>query len=182
LDSTEIWKDVVGFEGFYQVSNLGRVKSLKRPYHTSKFNHDKRMTKEIILKPKINPDGYFISTLHKEGKRHEIALHRIVAKTFLIELENKKEVNHKDGNKLNNCVDNLEWCDRGENVRHSFRVGLNKPHIGEKHGMAKLFIDLRTGIFYGCMEDAARSRNMTRHQLKNRLTGKMVNNTDITYA
>jgi hypothetical protein len=101
LDSTEIWKDVVGFEGFYQVSNLGRVKSLKRPYHTSKFNHDKRMTKEIILKPKINPDGYFISTLHKEGKRHEIALHRIVAKTFLIEMENNySEDVHKKFEKI----------------------------------------------------------------------------------
>jgi len=182
LDSIEIWKDVVGYEGYYQVSSLGRVKSLSRQFHVSKFTPKGRMTKEIILKHKLNNDGYAISVLHKDGKRLQTGLHRIVASAFLENKDGKKEVNHKDGNKLNNSPDNLEWCDRGENVRHSFEKGLNKPHIGEKHGMAKLFIDLRTGIFYGCMADAAKSRNMTRHQLKNRLAGKLPNETDITYA
>jgi len=181
LDSIEIWKDIVGYEGHYQVSSLGRIKSLRRPYPASKFLKN-RMTKEIILKNKISYDGYEVCAISKNGQRFESRVHRIVAFAFLEKVEGKNEINHKDGNKLNNSIDNLEWCDRGENVRHSFEKGLNKPHIGEKHGMAKLFIDLRTGIFYGCMADAARAKNMTRHQLKNRLAGKLPNETGITYA
>lgn len=113
----EIWKPIKGYEGLYEVSNLGRVKSLKRFYHT----------REQILKNKLTENGYYRTELSKNGKRKLIGTHRIVAQTFIPNDMNKEEVNHKDGNKLNNCVDNLEWCSHSENTIHAYKLGLKKP-------------------------------------------------------
>ena len=105
----EIWKPIKDYEGLYEVSNLGRVKSLKR------FHHQR----EQILKNKLTKDGYYEIALLKNSKYKYIRIHRIVAQTFIPNEMNKKEVNHKDGNKLNNCVDNLEWCTSSENQKHA---------------------------------------------------------------
>ena len=98
----EIWKDVVGFEGLYKVSNLGNVKSL-------------RIGK--ILIPSINR-GYKRITLCKNGNRKNKVIHRIVAEAFLDNPKSLPCVNHKDENKLNNCVENLEWCDIKYNTNY----------------------------------------------------------------
>ena len=110
----EIWKPIKGYEGLYEVSNLGRVKSLKRWHHP----------RENILKNKFTTDGYYETALLKNGKYKYIRTHRIVAQTFIPNEMNKKEVNHKDGNKLNNCVDNLEWVTSSENQKHAYKLGL----------------------------------------------------------
>ena len=110
----EIWKPIKGYEGLYEVSNLGRVKSLKRWHHP----------RENILKNKFTTDGYYETALLKNGKYKYIRTHRIVAQTFIPNEMNKKEVNHKDGNKLNNCVDNLEWVTSSENQKHAYNLGL----------------------------------------------------------
>lgn len=101
----EIWKDIVDYEGLYQVSNLGRVKSLVR----------KGVLKEKMLKPFIHQKGYLQIGLHKNGKYIKYLVHRLVAEAFIPNPNNLPEVNHKDENKQNNVVSNLEWCDRSYN-------------------------------------------------------------------
>ena len=101
----EIWKDVKGYEGLYQVSNLGRVKRLRF------INRHLDFKQEKILKPyKDGGDYYFVIGLHKNGKKKYKAIHRLVAEAFIPNPNNYPIVNHKDENKENNYVDNLEWC------------------------------------------------------------------------
>lgn len=115
----EIWKDIEGYEGLYQVSNLGRVKSF--------YAKNGRLSiQSHILKPKIDKYGYLKLTLCKDKNYKYVTVHRLVATTFIDNLENKPEVNHKDGNKLNNYVNNLEWVTGLENIHHAFDTGLTK--------------------------------------------------------
>ena len=111
----EIWKDIKGYEGLYQVSNLGRVKRLRF------INKNTNIEKERIKSQKIRKDGYLEVALYKNGKGKSIQVHRIVAKTFIPNIENKAQVNHIDGNKKNNNVSNLEWVLGSENMIHSAR-------------------------------------------------------------
>lgn len=120
----EIWKDIKGYEGLYQISNLGRVKSLKRIVEN---NNRKYFTKERILKP-IQIGSYYGVQLSVHGKSKKFYLHRLVCSTFIENIENKKCVNHKDGNKHNNKLENLEWCTHSENNHHSFNTNLNKNY------------------------------------------------------
>lgn len=99
----EEWKDVKDYEGLYQVSNLGRVKGLK---------------KGKILKQHDNGKGYMQVGLYKNNKGKPYYVHRLVAKAFIPNTENKPEVNHKDKDRANNCVDNLEWVTSKENEQH----------------------------------------------------------------
>lgn len=125
----EIWKDVVGYEGCYQVSNLGRVKSLSRELNVK---NAVRITKERIIANSNNGAGYLVCALSKKMKRKSILTHRLVAIAFIDNKENLQEVNHKDGNKNNNCAYNLEWCTRQENINHSWDKKLTNC-IGEGH-------------------------------------------------
>ena len=108
----EIWKDIDGYEGMYQISNLGRVKSLERKDRMG------RLVKEKIIKPKDDKDGYKRLILYKDGKGKNYRIHRLVATTFIPNPENKPQVNHKDCNVSNNNVDNLEWVISLENNNH----------------------------------------------------------------
>lgn len=114
----EIWKDVAGYEGRYSVSNLGRVKSLQV------WNGNQHLRKydgcDLVLKPCDGRNGYYYVSLC--GRKHTI--HRLVAEAFIPNPESKSQVNHIDGNKLNNCVDNLEWCTNRENALHARKHGL----------------------------------------------------------
>lgn len=103
----ETWKDIKGYEGLYQVSTMGRVKSLKR---TRKTNGKNAVVRERILTPYTNPYGYVNYYLRREGEKKGYRINRLVAQTFIPNPNNLPYVNHKDENKLNNCVDNLEWC------------------------------------------------------------------------
>lgn len=121
----EIWKDIIGWNGLYQVSNLGRV---KRIYLVSK--------KTKILKPSPFIGGYWIATLCNEGRAKKFYIHRLVAIAFIPNPNNDPQVNHKDGNKKNNYWLNLEWNSSKKNIEHSYRFGLAK--IGEKRTSSKL--------------------------------------------
>lgn len=116
----EVWKDVVGYEGFYQVSNLGNVKSFARevPYKTY-GTWKMRTVPGRIMKPYKNESGYLLVTLTKPDSRKLCKVHRIVAEAFIENPESKRCVNHKDGNKENNCVENLEWVTYSENMHHA---------------------------------------------------------------
>lgn len=119
----EVWKDIdiKGFEGRYAVSNLGRVKS----FSTQRRTYDK------ILKNKITHDGYYETALVGDNlKCKYIRTHRLVAIYFVPNPEGKPEVNHKDGNKLNNNADNLEWVTSSENQIHAYKMGLQKVSGG----------------------------------------------------
>ena len=119
----EIWKDIVGYEGLYQVSNLGKVRSLDRTY-TQKARSGSVLAhtyKGCVLKPN-NVGGYLQVNLQKHKKRNDQKIHRLVAQAFIPNLENKREVNHIDGDKTNNNADNLEWVTTSENQLHSHYV------------------------------------------------------------
>ena len=108
----EIWKDIENYEGYYMVSNMGRIKSLNYR-HTGK---------EGILKGNDNGDGYLQVKLLKDDKGKNYKIHRLVAQAFLDNSNNLPEVNHRDENKQNNCVQNLEWCDRAYNNNYGTRT------------------------------------------------------------
>lgn len=120
----EIWKDIENFEGYYQVSNTGRVRSLTRTIITNS-GHSATYTGRD-LKLKTDRYGYYVAFLCKrtEGVRKSITVHRLVAITFLEVVKGKNLVNHIDGNKKNNNVDNLEWVTSKENTHHAIKNGL----------------------------------------------------------
>ena len=115
----EIWKDIPEYEGLYQVSNLGNIRSFYL-----KNGRLSQKTKPIKLKK--DRYGYLKLTLCKNKKYKYVTIHRLVAEAFIPNPENKLQVNHKDGNKFNNQVSNLEWCTCIENIHHAFNIGLRK--------------------------------------------------------
>ena len=125
----EIWKDIQGYEGFYQISNLGRVKSLERIVH--KNNGVIQTRKERIMAERVSTDGYYIAKLTLDGYSKSIAIHRLVAIHFIPNPDNLPEVNHKDFDRTNNRVDNLEWCTHLENIRYSWAEGHYKGRFGK---------------------------------------------------
>lgn len=124
---TEVWKPIKGYEGLYEVSNYGKVKTLRKMSGTCY-----RKEHELSLN-RLSVDGYVRIALRKNDKSWETKLHRLVAEAFIPNPLNKKTVNHIDGNKLNNRADNLEWADRHEQLAHAYRLGLKKPvHTNRK--------------------------------------------------
>lgn len=119
----EIWKDIPNFEGLYQISNLGNVKSLKRKV---KNKNGYRIIEETILKKQMNNKGYYIINLRKNSSHTFKLVHRLVGVVFLKNKNNYPIINHIDGNKLNNNVSNLEWCTYNHNIKEAYRLKLNK--------------------------------------------------------
>lgn len=168
----EVWKDIEGFEGHYAVSNLGRVKSLSRtlPHKTYGTWH----LNERILKPgKAGRDRcqYLAVMLHVgHGKMVNKKIHRLVAETFLPRVDGKPCINHKDGNKENNCVDNLEWCTCLENTEHAWRTGLCQPIVDAK---AKAVINLNTGEIFESISKAEAHYNLAAGSIQHAVSGKV---------
>lgn len=114
----EIWKDIEGYEGLYQVSNYGNIKSLSRVVKNAYGIH---RTEEKILKPQMKKKGYFQIQLSKDGKQKHYQVHRLVALAFVPNINNYPCINHKDENKSNNHVNNLEWCTHEYNTNYGTR-------------------------------------------------------------
>lgn len=136
----EIWKDINGYEHLYQISNFGRVKSLERKVYWGCNYKTCRNEKERLLNYIKDKNGYLRCSLHKDGKQRNYSVHRLVAETFIPNLEGKPEVNHIDGNKKNNRVTNLEWVTSQENQIHAFKMGLQKIRRGKDSSSAKAII------------------------------------------
>lgn len=112
--------DIPGYEGLYKANINGQIWSdIRKKY----------------LKQKINKYGYNCLTLYKNKKKNSVIVHRLIALTFISNPKDKPEVNHKDGNKLNNYINNLEWVTASENQKHAYKIGLSKPKFGKDNFM-----------------------------------------------
>ena len=150
----EIWKDIKGYEGLYQVSNSGRVKSLKRK------NNYGRTIKEKELKQMIHQKGYLVVTLYKNGVGQRNRVHRLVAQTFIKNPKNYPQVNHKDENPRNNMIDNLEWCTNLYNSTY----GHTKQKISTKVQCVE------TGEIFNSIREAERIKSIS--HITNCVNGK----------
>lgn len=124
MTTTEVWKPINGYDGLYEISNLGRVKSLEKVVYRSRGRSFIR--EESIMKPQTKHNRYPAISLYKNKKVKTFMVHRLVAEAFIPNPENKREVNHKDYDKTNNAVENLEWVTRKENIGYSI---CNRPKL-----------------------------------------------------
>lgn len=128
----EQWKAIKGYEGLYEISNTGKVKSVKRTIKSERTGKVQTTNEKILtlISSKIterHKNPLFHVELWKDNKRTVKMIHRLVAEAFIPNPEGKPQVNHKDGNRYNNTVDNLEWCTSSENNLHAYKTGLTKP-------------------------------------------------------
>ena len=141
----EEWRDIEEYEGLYQISNLGRVRSLNCRGHKGCIG---------ILTPRLDGKGYEMVALYKEGKARNTKVHRLVAQAFIPNPNNYQQVNHKDENKTNNNVKYLEWC---TNV-YNHNYGTRNERVGKS--LSKKIICITTGEIFNSMREACRKYNI----------------------
>lgn len=162
----EIFKDIIGYEKKFQIGNKGTVKRLS---YKSKNRHGEYMIKKKIKKPSLTNYGYYVISL--KGKVY--LLHRLIAIAFIKNPNNFPCINHIDGNKLNNELNNLEWCTKAMNNKHAYdnnlKIGYWKNKKGSKHHSSKTVIqlDLNNNIIakFGSASEAARELNLSQPQI-----------------
>ena len=136
MTNKEEWRDIPNFEGYYQASNLGNIRSVRR---TVKHKDGKvTVFKGKVLKPSPNIKGYPTVYLSKNCKKYTTAVHRLVALTFIKNVESYSQINHINGIKTDNRVENLEWCNNQQNCAHAHREGFVNSAKGERVGTSKL--------------------------------------------
>jgi len=127
----EIWKEISGLEGLYEISNLGNIRAMERSMPYNKHKNFFMTKKGKILKIGKNRKGYAQTRLRKDGEYLNVKIHRLVANAFIPNPKNKPQVNHKDGNKANNAIENLEWVTNQENTDHAVRSGYKQKKLNE---------------------------------------------------
>jgi len=140
----EIWKDIPNYEGLYQASNLGNIRSIYRY--------------KKILTPYIDKDGYYRIRLYKNKKGVYKGVHKWIAEAFIPNPHNYNEINHKDENKQNNCVDNLEWCNNWYNIHYGTAIERQTKSRSKKIG--KYLLDDTLVEIYESISDASRKNNI----------------------
>ena len=169
----EIWKDIKGFEGLYQVSNYGKIRNSRN---------------NKLLKTQKDIKNYVVITLKNKEKKYTLKVHRLVAQAFVENSLNKPQVNHIDGNKENNFVDNLEWVNNSENQYHAYKTGLKKRKIGIYRKQLRLANEKRSikirdnfDNIYCSIREASRKNNVSQWQIKISLTKRKKINGKIYY-
>ena len=180
----ETWKDIKGYEGFYQVSNIGNVKSLKRIVNNSTTYGGKATVKERILKPKTDKDGYESVGLRKDGKVKHFRVHRLVATAFIPNPNSYPIVNHKDEVKNNNIVSNLEWCTVRYNNTYGTTCERRNSSNKECKKHCKKIKCITTGEIFDSIGEASEhykfSRSNFSHAMKkNKPCGKLADGTPL---
>lgn len=156
----EIWKDVVNFEGVYKVNNSGKIYSIPR-----------KGTKGGILKPAKQKNGYYFIHLKNKDKKINTGVHRLVAEAFIPNPENKPTVNHKDGNKENNYVNNLEWATYEEQLKHSLELGLRKSQCNIQR-KAVVILPTNDKIYFENINDLTKYFNKSRSYINHYINKK----------
>lgn len=171
----EIWKDILGYEGLYQISSLGRVKSLER----LKENHTKiQVVPEKIKSLRKIKQGYLLVDLYKNNIQTTFRVHRLVADNFLINYENKETVNHINGDKADNRVSNLEWATPKEQNEHFYKnnlksdASIRKSIAAMNKANSKKVLCIEDNIIYDSVMDAARKNNISDTLIRKCIYGK----------
>ncbi len=151
----EIWRDIEGYEGKYQISNLGRVKSLKQLYGGTYVYREK-----LITPIKQKYDDYHYVNLYKNGKQRHFKVHRLVAIHFLPNPKGKREINHINGCKSDNRAENLEWVTPKENMKHAYSVLKIRPQQSQLMPVAKLSLDGEVIEVFDSIQDAVRATGL----------------------
>jgi hypothetical protein len=177
----EIYKDVVGYEGIYQVSNLGNVKRVLISWGVKG-----RDSNNYVIKAFINSSGYYRVGLTKNNKHSNHFIHRLVAKAFIENKNNYPIINHINGIKTDNKVDNLEWCTASQNVRHAIKMGLmtfKKGYFSNQDysKLCKKIIDIETGVIYPSVVDLSLKINVPRSTIQYWLTYQKNNQSNYRY-
>jgi hypothetical protein len=162
----EQWKPVVGYEGFYEVSNQGRIRSVDRITNSSIRHNDHVVKKGKMLKLNLKRGGYLAVDLSKENVKKTKTVHRIVAEAFIPNPEDKYTVNHINGNKSDNRVENLEWATSSENSIHAV-----KTHLMPGNGFKRQILCVETGQIFESSTQAAEWLNKTKFQYSKNVGG-----------
>ena len=164
---TEIYKDIIGYIGLYQISNFGNIKSLPK----KRFNGNHYINRsEIIIKALVSKRGYASVGLYdNDGNFKLIKIHKLVATAFIDNPNKKKYINHINGIKNDNKIENLEWCTESENTIHAYENYLMPQ--------ACILLDLKTGIYYDSIKEASRYSSYSSNHITNMLNGKRTNKT-----
>lgn len=161
----EIWKDINGYEGLYKVSNNARVYSVKN---------------QKILKKVIKSTGYHQVSLCKDGVVKAKIVHRLLMEAFVPNIENKPFINHINGIRNDNRIENLEWCNQSHNIKHSYLIGKSVLTEEKKKKMIEsisiILLDPDTGVYYTSVMDAARTFGVNNDTLIRRIRLKYKTN------
>ena len=158
----EIWKDIKNYENLYQDSNYGRVKRLGVYRTSARYYKKGRYYPTKIMTSSIGKHGYCcVQLFDYSGSFKTIRIHRLVAEAFIPNPKNKPQVNHKDGNKENNKIDNLEWCTNGENGKHAWDNNLRTKNFGKDNYISRKVLqytsDKKLIKEWDCIKDISRS-------------------------
>jgi len=173
----EVWRDIQKYNGKYQVSNIGRVRSIDCMVRSSHGEGSLQLKKGKVKTLFLSQNGYHRLTLSINGKHHTESVHRLVALAFIPLINGKNIINHKNSIRTDNRVENLEWCTYSENVIHA----INSYRLG-KTSRWKPVIDLSNGVFYESIAEAARYNNIKHKTLFALLSGANRNKTSLRYA